>query len=416
LPNHSWEEAWYFAEYGNLGKVLKHDGITYASWFTGPSPDAIEAKGPVHGCDSGLYTFQTPLGDWGISNDEPVFNGAGAFVADFFTATDITWLDFAGPIELPELPEPPEAPPELPPEFFESPPEGKVCIRDFDGKLHCQEEEAAMVPGTNFIAHGQGRITVPGIAILVASRSGIIPHVKTIVPLVGDVHTSPLGSKVEVDCPAQLILTVTFNKDHAFDPAKVKYRFRFAHGPVSTVFSTLVDGQKSVSHSVPIPLPPPIAGAPGGGVPHGPGNNIAVVKVPPLVSEDPQFTVEALPPNEHKSSVRVEVINVVGGIVSSNWTPYHVVCTKASTRPILTIGARGAAVAAVQTGLNRWLQSQKMSLLKIDGIFGPRTEKAVRAFQNAKHLEVNGIVGLKVWKQLLSLRGEPGGHRKDVPA
>jgi peptidoglycan hydrolase-like protein with peptidoglycan-binding domain len=37
----------------------------------------------------------------------------------------------------------------------------------------------------------------------------------------------------------------------------------------------------------------------------------------------------------------------------------------------------------------------------IDGIFGPQTESAVRAFQNAKHLTVDGIVGSSTWSALV---------------
>lgn len=39
--------------------------------------------------------------------------------------------------------------------------------------------------------------------------------------------------------------------------------------------------------------------------------------------------------------------------------------------------------------------------LKIDGSFGPRTEYAVRRYQTAKKLSVDGIVGKNTWKKLL---------------
>lgn len=415
MPNHDWYEYWYFAEYGNIGTEFTSGGNTYAASQTGvPSPDAIVARGPVHGCDNGSYEFQTPLGAIGITGDDPVVAGAGSFVADFSDEGDIEWLDTAGaPIEKPEPPGPDLKPPKLPPEFFEQPPDVKGCFRDFEGKLHCPEgaDTAAMAPGANFIAPGSGA-PPPGIAMLVASGSGIIPQVKAIVPPVGNVNTSPLGSKVEVTCPAELVLTATFYKDHTFDPGTVQYRFRFAHGPVSTVFSTLVDkdGANSVFHSVPIPLPPPIGQTPGGGgVTPFPGTLAVFVKPkdpigpggPPVLSD--VYALEALPDNEHKSSVRVEVINAFEGVVSSNWVTYHLVCTEASTRPTLRPGLRGAGVTALQAGLNRWLLSQQMTSLKIDGIFGPRTEAAVSAFQRARRLVVDGIVAPKTWKQLLSL-------------
>lgn len=39
--------------------------------------------------------------------------------------------------------------------------------------------------------------------------------------------------------------------------------------------------------------------------------------------------------------------------------------------------------------------------VSVDGIFGPRTEAAVRAFQKSKHLSVDGLVGPKTWSALL---------------
>ncbi len=413
FPNQTWDEAWHFAEPGKLGAVFESQGIVYSSAFTGPSPGAIEARGPVNACDSGTYEFQTPLGQFGVAGDDPVIAGAGAFVADFITETDITWLDSAGtPLELPELPEPSE-PSELPPEFFEQPPEVKGCIRDFDGVLHCPEADtAAIAPGARLVAPSQQLNLPPGIAVLVASGSGIIPQVRVISPSETTANTFPPGEKVELDCPAELQLTATFYKAQPFDPATVLYRFRFAHGPVSTVFSTRVDtdGPNTVVHAVPIPLPPPIGQPPGGGVPPGPGNITVVVKPPDVfpggapspVPEEPKFEVEALPPNEHKSSVRVEVINASEGIVASPWVTYHLVCTRASSRPPLGPGSRGAAVTSLQAVLNRWLPSQQTTPLKVDGMFGPRTEAAVRAFQGARRLDVNGVVKPKDWKQLLS--------------
>ncbi len=49
--------------------------------------------------------------------------------------------------------------------------------------------------------------------------------------------------------------------------------------------------------------------------------------------------------------------------------------------------------------------------LDVDGIFGPRTEAAVRDFQQNENLSVDGIVGRQTWTALLRhwlLFSEPG--------
>jgi peptidoglycan hydrolase-like protein with peptidoglycan-binding domain len=43
-----------------------------------------------------------------------------------------------------------------------------------------------------------------------------------------------------------------------------------------------------------------------------------------------------------------------------------------------------------------------MTPLKVDGVFGPRTEAAVRAFQKDRRLDVDGKVGTKTWREVLS--------------
>ena len=57
---------------------------------------------------------------------------------------------------------------------------------------------------------------------------------------------------------------------------------------------------------------------------------------------------------------------------------------------ILKLGSRGNEVKALQEKLN----------LKADGIFGPITEEAVKDFQRANGLEVDGIVGANTLSKL----------------
>lgn len=63
---------------------------------------------------------------------------------------------------------------------------------------------------------------------------------------------------------------------------------------------------------------------------------------------------------------------------------------KPTLRGVLKRGSRGANVKFLQSKLG----------LTADGIFGPNTDKAVRAFQTKKKLKVDGIVGPATWGQL----------------
>lgn len=63
--------------------------------------------------------------------------------------------------------------------------------------------------------------------------------------------------------------------------------------------------------------------------------------------------------------------------------------------PVLQIGAKGTDVEFAQ------------HLLFVDGIFGKQTEQAVKDFQEAEGLVVDGIIGPNTWKALINKRPEP---------
>src|SRR4051794_30145813 len=62
---------------------------------------------------------------------------------------------------------------------------------------------------------------------------------------------------------------------------------------------------------------------------------------------------------------------------------------------LVGFGSRGSAVAAVQSKLRSTLPS-----ILVDGIFGPQTEGAVRAYQRAHGLPVTGRVDARTWSAL----------------
>lgn len=74
-----------------------------------------------------------------------------------------------------------------------------------------------------------------------------------------------------------------------------------------------------------------------------------------------------------------------------------------SSLPLLSRGSSGATVRELQ----RQLESAGFATGGIDGQFGPKTESAVRAFQRARGLTVDGIVGPQTRRALLSTASTP---------
>lgn len=70
---------------------------------------------------------------------------------------------------------------------------------------------------------------------------------------------------------------------------------------------------------------------------------------------------------------------------------------------VLRRGSRQSAVLFLQ----KLLLSYLYPITDLDGIFGPETERAVRAFQTENSLAVDGIVGANTWNALLNSSGRP---------
>ena len=66
--------------------------------------------------------------------------------------------------------------------------------------------------------------------------------------------------------------------------------------------------------------------------------------------------------------------------------------------PYLKSGSQGTYVAYCQNLLNARLHGQ--GCLWVDGIFGFKTDAAVRRYQGMNRLEVDGVVGPLTWASL----------------
>jgi flagellum-specific peptidoglycan hydrolase FlgJ/peptidoglycan hydrolase-like protein with peptidoglycan-binding domain len=85
--------------------------------------------------------------------------------------------------------------------------------------------------------------------------------------------------------------------------------------------------------------------------------------------------------------------------------------TKKSAYPELKKGSRGASVVTLQALLNA---RNKAGLVR-DGVFGQRTEKAVKAFQKKSKLKVTGKLNDATWAKLLPVL-KPGQKGASVKA
>jgi hypothetical protein len=81
----------------------------------------------------------------------------------------------------------------------------------------------------------------------------------------------------------------------------------------------------------------------------------------------------------------------------------------AATQPALRRGDRGPWVVLLQQLMSQLrLPGWDDTYLTPDGVFGPRTEAAVRAFQSSAGLDADGIVGTATWSELVAASGSIG--------
>jgi lysozyme family protein len=79
--------------------------------------------------------------------------------------------------------------------------------------------------------------------------------------------------------------------------------------------------------------------------------------------------------------------------------------------PVIQQGAKEHPVPTLQ-----YLLRARGHSVAVDGIFGPQTDAAVRAFQTEKRLQVDGIVGQHTWAALIIevSRGDEGDAVRGV--
>ncbi|WP_052947964.1 GH25 family lysozyme [Aneurinibacillus tyrosinisolvens] len=96
-------------------------------------------------------------------------------------------------------------------------------------------------------------------------------------------------------------------------------------------------------------------------------------------------------------------VNGINGDVDLNWAYRDFAPSKVEKPPVhipssvLKQGDKGADVIRLQKDLTR-----KGFVTTPDGLFGPKTTTQVKAFQKAKKLQMDGIVGPQTWKALES--------------
>lgn len=117
------------------------------------------------------------------------------------------------------------------------------------------------------------------------------------------------------------------------------------------------------------------------------------------------------------SRLRIEITLTTGsGSSARTLTAYStgfrvIAAPAAGAAPVLRPGDRGEPVRRLQQAL----ATAGFDPGGIDGIFGQRTETAVRRFQQAKGLAVDGIVGAQTWAALRqAAASEQGGIGVDV--
>ena len=138
----------------------------------------------------------------------------------------------------------------------------------------------------------------------------------------------------------------------------------------------------------------------------GKGDNKGEVEHVGIVEAVSGGTITVIEGN-YKKECKRRTLDIDGRYIRGYGVPkYDVEPTAASVTvslPILKKGSKGEAVKTLQRLLNALgFTDATEKALVVDGSFGTATLYALKAYQNAKRLEVDGICGAETWKSILN--------------
>lgn len=140
----------------------------------------------------------------------------------------------------------------------------------------------------------------------------------------------------------------------------------------------------------------------------GTGDNTGVSDHVGIVEKVSGNTITVIEGNYNDACKR-RVLNLNGKYIRGYGVPKYdseVVKAAASVTvslPILKKGSKGEAVKTLQRLLNALgFTDATEKALVVDGSFGAATLYALKSYQNAKRLEVDGICGAETWKSILN--------------
>lgn len=140
----------------------------------------------------------------------------------------------------------------------------------------------------------------------------------------------------------------------------------------------------------------------------GTGDNTGVSDHVGIVEKVSGNTITVIEGNYNDACKR-RVLTVGGKYIRGYGVPkYDSEVVKAAARvtvslPILKKGSKGEAVKTLQRLLNALgFTDATEKALVVDGSFGTATLYALKSYQNAKRLEIDGICGAETWKTILN--------------